>query len=366
MLLPAHGANARALYEAMQIDMPNDVIDVSENVNAMGIPKAIQAIWPNLLNQLASYPNELAEPLRSQLAQHHQLQCEQVLVTNGAAEGLMVLAQHFQGQDILVLEPSFSEYKRTLSQQNCTVYTLIAEDIIYYKFDMDKLNSQLEKVTACYICNPNNPTGVVLEKQWIHHLVAAHPQCLFVIDEAFMDWTDEAESVIPLLTSYSNLLVVRSLTKMYALAGVRIGYVLGQQVEKLRPYLPHWNVSSIALALGSECIKQQEFVKESVDYSSELLAKMKRYFRSIQCPYSNSAANFLLFKLPEQYDADHFFIYLLKRGIVLRHTKNYAGLNGQWFRIAVKTEEIWARCQKEMDHYVKNYSLLSPLSNELE
>lgn len=358
MRLPAHGANARALYEAMQIDMPDDVIDVSENVNALGLPKAFQAIWPSLLSQVTSYPHELAEPLRSQLAQHHQLASEHVLVTNGAAEGLMALARHLHGQDVLVLEPSFSEYKRTLLHQHCTIHRVIADDIANYQFDVEKINQQLKKVTACYICNPNNPTGVVQKKQWIHALVAANPHCLFVIDEAFMDWTDEAESVIALLSSYSNIVVIRSLTKMYALAGVRIGYVLGQQVAAFRPHLPHWNVSAIALALGSECLKQQEFVRQSVASSSKLREKMQRYFHSIQCQYSNSAANFILFKLPEHYDADHFFAHLLKRGIVLRHTKNYEGLHGQWFRIAVKTEAIWARCQKEMDQYVKNHSLL--------
>ena len=174
-----------------------------------------------------------------------------------------------------------------------------------------------------------------------------------------MDSTDEAESVVPLIKKYANVIVVRSMTKMFAMAGVRLGYLLGQQVENLREYLPHWNVSQLAIELGLICLREQKFIKDSRLSSEHLLGEMKQYFDAIGCHYTDSTANYLLFQLPENYNAEHFFIYLLERGIVLRHTKNYEGLNGKWFRMAVKTEEIWQQARKEIDDYVQNYSLLS-------
>lgn len=360
MQLPAHGANAGALYEAMKLKMPKEVIDLSENVNSLGLPTSIKQAWPSLIEHVSAYPHEQAEPFRSLAAQSHSLMPQQVLVTNGAAEGLMMLAQYFKEQDVVILEPSFSEYKRTLQQQNCRIQKIVATHIECYQFDRADLHNKLQQAQACYICNPNNPTGVLLERDWIEQLIKQHPLCTFVVDEAFMDWTDETQSVIALIERYANVMVVRSMTKMFAMAGVRLGYLLGQRVGDLRPYLPHWNVSALAIKLGCICLHEQEFTNKSKSYSAHLLIKMKSYFCSIGCTYTNSEVNYLLFKLPSTWDSEHFFSYLLERGIVLRHTKNYEGLHGKWFRIAVKTENIWEQVKKEIDDYVQNYSLLSP------
>lgn len=355
MQLPVHGANAAALYKAMNLQMPEYVIDVSENVNHLGVPKQVEQQWPNLFGKIAEYPNEQAEPFRSKAAEFHQVAAHRVVVTNGAAEGLMALAQFFKGQEVALLQPSFSEYARTLKQQDCVVHSILADEIETYRFKEEILDKQLKEVHACYICNPNNPTGVLLKKHWIERFIKKYPNCYFVVDEAFMDWTDESESVVSLVNTHSNLFVVRSMTKMYALAGVRLGYVIGQQAEKLRHYLPHWNVSAIANEIGSLCLQDKYFVKESREKSSKLRSQMVKDLKLIGCNVSNSAANFLLFQLPEQYNPDDFFTNLLERGIVLRHTKNYVGLDGAWFRIAVKSEEIWTKCKDEIMNYVKNH-----------
>lgn len=355
MELPAHGANAAALYKAMNLHMPDKVIDVSENVNPLGYPKLVEQQWVNLMDKIVGYPHEQAEPFRSQAADVHEVAAQHVVVTNGAAEGLMALAQLFKGYEVALLQPSFSEYARTLKQQNCIIHSILAEDIETYRFNEEILEKQLKDVHACYICNPNNPTGVLLKKHWIEQLIKKYSHCNFVVDEAFMDWTDESESVVSLVNTHSNLFVVRSMTKMYALAGVRLGYVIGQQAEKLRHYLPHWNVSAIANEIGSLCLQDKYFVKESRDKSSKLRSQIVKDLKLIGCKVSNSSANFLLFQLPKQYTPDDFFTYLLEQGIVLRHTKNYAGLDGAWFRIAVKSEEIWAICKDEITKYVKNH-----------
>ena len=190
MQLPAHGANAATLYKALHLEMPQRIIDVSENVNSAGLPPIIREQWGRLLEMASHYPHEQAEPFRSFAAQVHNLPAHDVVVTNGAAEGLMALAQRFSGQAVALLEPSFSEYRRTLIQQNCIIHEVIVEDIVNYQIDEQKLANVLPNIGACYICNPNNPTGVLLKKAWIETLLKRYPHCQFVIDEAFMDWTD--------------------------------------------------------------------------------------------------------------------------------------------------------------------------------
>lgn len=352
MRLPAHGANAAALYEAMGLVMPARVVDVSENVNSAGLPPSVREQWPRLLEVASGYPHEQAEPFRSNAARQHQVETGHIVVTNGAAEGLMALAQRFTGQHVALLEPSFSEYRRTLLAQGCTVQSIVVDDIVSYSVADEKLTAVLANVHACYICNPNNPTGVLMKCAWLEELIRAYPQCQFVIDEAFMDWTDEVESVVSLVAHYPNLFVLRSMTKMYAIAGVRLGYVIGQKAGELARYLPHWNVGGIAIEIGCLCLKEVAFVETSRATSAMLRTQMQHDLRSIGCNVSNSAANFLCFQPPPHVDVDPFFKWMLKRGIVLRHTKNYVGLDGAWFRIAVKTPEIWQVCKEAIEHYV--------------
>ncbi len=355
MQYPAHGANAASLYKALQIPMPEQVVDVSENVNVFGMPSTVKEQWPQLIEQVSSYPHEQAEPFRSEVAKHHGVGVSQIAVSNGGAEALMALAQFFQKQRIVLLEPSFSEYRRTLQQQQCRIHSLVVDDIIHYSIAQEKVQQALAQAEVLYICNPNNPTGVLLKRAWIEEILQACPHIYLVVDEAFMDWTDESESMVPLVNRYPRLIVVRSMTKMYAMAGVRLGYVVSQQAETIARFFPHWNVSSIASSIGSICLQEHEFVERSRRHSAQLREQMTRDLQNLGCRVTKSAANFLTFQLDDQLDPDPFFQHLLTEGVVLRHTKNYEGLHGKWFRIAVKDTKTWRFCLERIAHYVYHY-----------
>ncbi|KGR74063.1 pyridoxal phosphate-dependent aminotransferase [Ureibacillus sinduriensis] len=339
MHLPLHGANPHKVYQSSNIEMPEIIIDLSENVNALGVPIEIQNMWPQMVELLESYPDELADPLRTKLAQFHQLPDEHIIVSNGASESLAVLARYFRGKKACILQPSFSEYERTLLAENVQVESLIVEDISQYAFSIAKVKQAMNDAQAVYLCNPNNPTGVLIGADTIEQL-ARHGlkhNCTIVVDEAFMDWTDEAESVIPLIAKYDNLIVVRSMTKMYSLAGIRLGYILTQKAPNLRKHYSHWNVSNIAIKIGERCLELGEFVNHSIQMNEIWREDVKSFLMNIGCEVSESRTNYLLFKLPKKFQAHDFFQYLLKKGIVLRHTYNFIGLDGEWFRIAIKT-----------------------------
>ncbi|MFF5995682.1 aminotransferase class I/II-fold pyridoxal phosphate-dependent enzyme [Lysinibacillus sp. KU-BSD001] len=356
MQYPAHGANADALYKALRIQMPNKVIDLSENVNPAGVPPSVQHAWPSLINHITMYPNEQAEPFRSKVAAFHDVKPEHIIVGNGAAECLMVLARYFNGGTVGVIEPSFSEYRRTLLQENVTVQSIVVDDICTYKFSMEQVKAAMHAVDAVYLCNPNNPTGALTTKMDIQALLeyGQKVSCTLVVDEAFMDWTDEVESVISLVEKYENLIVLRSMTKMYALAGIRLGYIVSQKAPMLAGFFPHWNVSGVANQVGCLCLEEDQYVAQARQSSAQIREEMTNFLKDYACEVSNSAANFLLFQLPQPYNPDHFFKTLLSAGIVLRHTKNYVGLDGQWFRLAMKEPEKMTSFMRVFTDYVQN------------
>ena len=128
--------------------------------------------------------------------------------------------------------------------------------------------------------------------------------------------------------------------------------MIGQQAGELINYLPHWNVGGIAIEVGCLCLQETAFVEQSRRASTALRTIMQQDLQQMGFTVSNSKANFLLFRPPAHIAATPFFEALLKQGIVLRHTQNYVGLNGEWFRIAVKTLDIWQLCKEAINTYV--------------
>lgn len=356
MALPAHGANAVALYKQLQIPIPETIYDLSENVNVLGCPPTIKRLWPTLIEEIGQYPDMRAEPFRSQVADVHDIPNDYVVVGNGAAELLMALAQLFREKHAIIVEPSFSEYNRTLLQQNVYLESITVTDICKYKLPMKALKDSMVKADVVYLCNPNNPTGVLTTRAEIEELLfhGLQVDCVIVVDEAFMDWTDEKESVVDLTARYANLFVLRSMTKMYALAGARLGYVISQQAPRLYNYLPHWSVSSIAIQLGCQCLQEADFVQASRIGSGEMREKIQRFLLEQGCQVTTSAANFLTFRPPVNWNIKEAYLYFLQHGIVLRHTENFIGLNSQWFRIGMKDNQAMNEFIKRFEGYANN------------
>lgn len=365
MYLPDHGANPYTLYEQLNMKKPDRLIDLSENVNALGQPDGMEKVWQRLFSTIGAYPHMEGEPLRSELAQMHHVLREHVVVTNGAAEGLMAIAQLLKGREAIVLEPSFSEYKRTLRTHGVNVQSLIVDQICDYSIPFYQLEQLLTPNHALYICNPNNPTGVCQTADTMQRLIdlTKRKGALLIVDEAFMDFTEEASSVVGDVMKHPHLIVLRSMTKMYALAGVRLGYIVSQYAQDLAKLLPHWSVSGVAIELGRFCIQQKEFVAKSRMFSNQQRAMMRSFLIEKGATVSNSAVNFISFKPP--FETAPFYRYLLERGVVTRHSENFLGLDGEWLRIGMKSEEALQALQEGWLQYENNI-LYSSRSNRVE
>jgi len=352
-----HGANYKSLYERFQLEVPETVYDLSENVNFLGAPPAIKTVWPALLETISSYPHPEAEPLRSTLAQTHNVSSNHILVGNGAAELLTFFANRFSGKRVIILHPTFSEYKLTLDAAGAEVVELVIEDLHNYQLPLSAIKEAMKDASCIYFCNPNNPTGALISKTILEELIRYGEQvnCEIVVDEAFMDWTDEKNSVIPIVPRHNHVTVFRSMTKMYGIAGVRLGYLVGspQLVEQLENKLPHWHVNQLAIELGEICLQDESFRLESIRKSNEIKQDITLFLEQHDCIVLKSAANFLCFQLKKYEQTREFYFHCLKRGVVLRHTENYEGLNGQWLRIGMKDHAAMEAFKLCIDEWCK-------------
>ena len=164
MQLPEHGANSKRLYASMNIPMPNEVFDFSENCNPVGPPQSVVSAWPELLTKLNSYPYPDGQPFLTAVAAFHLVEEQQILVGNGAAEILSLLAGNYRGKRVLLIDPTFSEYRATLEANGAEVVSLQASEAEGFQLPMQQILNELPEVDAIYICTPNNPTGLLPSK----------------------------------------------------------------------------------------------------------------------------------------------------------------------------------------------------------
>ena len=259
-----HGALDFAELERLGLS-PDDVLDFSANSNPFGPSPLVREALAKV--PLDRYPDRESLALRRALAEKLALAPEQILVGNGSAELIQLAAQAFlrPGDSALVLGPTFGEYARAAQLTGADVHPMAASPKDGFAFDADAILVKLaEHPRVVFICNPNNPTGQCLPEGMLHQWAAAHPETLFVVDEAYLPFVPGMESA--LACNANNILVLRSMTKDHALAGLRLGYAVGPAdlIAVLTRQRPPWNVNALAQAAGLAALQDEAHLAETL------------------------------------------------------------------------------------------------------
>lgn len=358
MQLPEHGANPHIVYEKLGIKIEDDVagvIDFSENVNPAGLPKAVADMWPDLMTKLAVYPDPDAEPFLSAAAKFHHVDKSSVFVGNGAAELLALLAERYRGGKAIVVHPTFSEYEATLRAKSVEIIQVVASEKDGFKLPIDEVLSLMASASVLYLCTPNNPTGTMPTRCDLLGIIrrGAEVNCEIVLDEAFIDFIDESQSFICELTNNPHVIVVRSMTKMYAIPGIRLGYVVANPIviKEVKALAPHWNVNGMAAHIGAVCLRQDDFRAQAIGHSAQQREEMTAFLLKHRCHVIDGAANFISFTPGICRDAQQLYRDMLGRGLVLRHSENFIGMDGKWLRIGMKKEAEMMRLKEELTQW---------------
>ena len=341
MSLPLHGSNPDYLYRYFNLTKPVNVIDFSVNTNPLGMPKQLSENWPQLLSKVTDYPDPKNKQLLETLSKKLAISQSHLLLGNGAAELISLLGFYLRKKSVLIVQPTFSEYEQMCKVHECkiTYYTLAAEETICLK----KFENHVKTQEAVFFCNPNNPTGEYIKKAQLQKMAAICEKynCLFIVDEAFYDFLRDYDESVELHVQYPQMIFLRSLTKIYSIAGLRLGYLVADPVliNEIKKYLPHWHINAIASAAGKLCLTENNFVKETRAYILKERDFMYEALNKLAFKVVKSEVNYYLIRDKLTNELNPLFVYLLKQGLVLRHTVNFPGLDGKWFRIAVKTRE---------------------------
>lgn len=328
-------------------------MDFSVDINPLGPPASVRATIIKHVDDIQRYPDPQASALRAAIARHHRIPAACVLPGNGTAELIAWLPHLRPLRKALVFAPTFIEYEWAAAHVNAEVDYMMAEESLQFQWEMSGIDwpERLRGVDLVVLCNPNNPTGAVVPRDQVLELAVAcdHAGSLLVVDEAFVDFIEDPArvSVAPFIERFEHLMVLRSLTKLFAIPGLRLGYLLAsaQVVDRLRAIQSAWPLNSFALAVGPTLFEEGEYVRHARAYLAEARVMLQRLLCEIPGihPYP-SAANFLLCRLARVLTSSELCQRMAQRGIVLRNGDSFTGLEpGRFIRLGVRAQEDNAR-----------------------
>lgn len=305
-------------------------VNFSSNVYNHFDHSALFAYLGERLSHVVNYPEPTPVTLEKALACSHGLMASQVMVTNGATEAIYLIAQAYRGSSSYIMQPTFAEYADACRLHAHTVHGC---------------GTLLGGADACsgslfWFCNPNNPTGEVLPKAAIMSMIEKHPDVVFVIDASYAPFTAEALPTAAELAAYDNVLMLHSMTKEYAIPGLRLGYITGNEslLKKIGACRMPWSVNQLAQDAGLYLLSHKDDYQLDVP---RLMSERKRVAEALQAiggiEVHGSGTHILLCRVVhgtasklKELLAEHY-------GLLIRDASNFEGLSQAHFRIAIQT-----------------------------
>lgn len=312
-------------------------IDFSVNVNPLGIPDSVKEALSKAVELCDRYPDIKAEELTESISGMTGVKGDSILLGNGASELFMAVVHALHPGRIVIPVPSFYGYERTAASTEA--------EIVYYEmkeefdFCLDQGIKELltEGTDLLFLANPNNPVGNMAENSLLEQIAeeCRRKQILIVLDECFLEFTgEEKRSFKNKLKEYPNVIVVRAFTKIFAIPGVRLGYLICENRElreRIRKQLPEWNLSVFAQAAGAAACKENGYISRTVQLVKKEREYLTKELQQMGIKVYPSHADYLLLKtgLP-------LYGRLLEKEILIRDCSNFRGLEKGYYRIAIK------------------------------
>lgn len=326
-------------------DVKRNIVDFSANINPLGLsPKTKAAVTKNITG-VVRYPEPCSGSLKKALAAFHSTRQDNLTVGNGSIELIYLIPKALKANKILIVTPTFSEYEFSAKSNGSNIIFIKTEESENFKIDFNKLQKLLSRVDLVFLGNPNNPTGSNLHAEELSPLIkaCARHKTVLAIDEVFMDFVEtcDEDSLLSAAPKNKYLLVLKSLTKFFALPGLRLGYAVGHRdlVRSISDLQYPWNINSLAQAAGKEALKDSDYISYSREYIAgerEFLFGGLKGIKGLKT--FDPSSNFILCKLDgcAVKSAKVLNERLIKKGLVIRNCGNFRGLNEKFFRVAVR------------------------------
>ncbi len=333
-----HGGNIAKLAAEAGVPM-GELLDFSASLNPLGPPEWFRPLISSLVSSLVHYPDPDCTDLVRAFTERFNVPADEILMGNGETELLYLLPRVLGKRRALIPSPAYADYAAAAGQAGLAVETLLLDEARGFVPDLTAIEAALSGDEALFLGRPNNPTGLMIPAAPLRELARRRPETFFVVDEAFADFTG-AESLLS-GERPPNLIVLRSLTKFYAIPGLRLGALVADRalIERLRALIPPWSVNTLAQAVGAAALRDAAYAEKSRGFVAEQREALVRELAKLpMLTVYPGVANFLLLRIDGgALTAPALARRLLSDGIAVRVCDNFAGLDERFFRIAVRT-----------------------------
>lgn len=328
-----------------------DLLDFSSSINpggpAPGVGGAIKELIDNAA-LFAAYPDPCSQDLRRALCSYLGVEEENILAGNGSTEFIYLIPEVLRPKQALIVEPAFSEYAPALARAGTEITPFLLKEEDDFTLDPQRLEKAMQerRPDILYIANPSNPTGRLTEKESLLKIArfCRREKVRLLLDEAFIDF-NEGHSMAEEAAGQEHIIVLRSMTKFFALAALRLGYMVGARglVETFRHALATWSINTVAAVAGAASLGDSSYISRTRKWLKRESPLMREGLMDIAgLKVYDSAANFFTLRLTSRargMTAPCLRDLLLRKGLLIRDLSNIRGLGEDFFRVALKNHD---------------------------
>ena len=343
-----HGSDIEKICEVYHLNQ-KDIVKFGANVNPLGLSENVKKQLASHLDILSSYPDRDYTTLRNTISEYCNVPAEFILPGNGSSELIALLIQERNPKHTLILGPTYSEYSRELSFSGSTqeYYHLREKD--NFVLNVDDLCHTLEgKYDFLIICNPNNPTSSAITRENLRKLLTfcAEKNIFVMIDETYVEFAPEINEItaVTLTKEFTNLMVLRGVSKFYAAPGMRLGYGITGNLDflkKMKEKQVPWSLNSLGALAGELMLQDKDYIHRTRELILSERTRLLQALEEIPTYKTYPAyANFILLKIqkPSLTSYDVFDI-CIRQGLMIRDCSSFECLDGEYIRFCIMNPE---------------------------
>ncbi len=342
-----HGGNIYRFSEEKAIPKKL-VLDFSASINPLGLPMSVISKINKIDSSLYHYPDPDTKKLKESISAFYNINSDSIISGNGSTELIYLCARALKPRTVLIPTPTFSEYERACLTAGASIKYLKLQKENNFDLDHEEFILSMKGCDIAFVCNPNNPTGRFVSIDDLLKIAdaARDYKCRLILDEAFIDFLPES-SIIGEVANNPYLIVLRSMTKFYALSALRLGFGVFHPfiIDIILQSKEPWTVNSLAQIAGITALGDEEYKKETFRIIGDGKSLMEEGFKELSIEYIPSSVNYYLLKIK---NAQEIISNLHKAYIMVRNCSNFRGLDSSYIRVAVKSPEDNIRLLEEV------------------
>lgn len=345
-MIQGHGGNKQHLADRMGCRL-EDIIDMSSNLNPLGPPERIHTFIRENIHLIHALPEPDAAGMSRGFAAYHGIDPGCVIAGNGTTFFIYTLPLALGSKKALILGPAYADYEDACAALNVKTSHCLALAENNFIPDLDQLSAGAGQADLVFICNPNNPTGTLIDKQDLERLIRCHTNTCFVVDESYLPFVPDAEdfSLIK-LAHLPNLVVLSSMSKIFRIPGLRTGFLSGAKalIRKLMAHYQPWSVNALAQAVITDIYNHPEEILPFFRQTREFIVKARRAFVHALAETDgirlfDTPVYFVLARL-DRILASQLCRRVGEDRFLIRDCANFKGLSHRFVRFSLKTNEI--------------------------